>query len=642
MLTTIREKASGIVAWVIIILITIPFALWGINSYFSDINQIDVAVVNGTTIDQQEYKRVLSDRRRALLQQFKGQLDQKFFEAKGFKKGVLDSLIVRQLISQDIEDKNYRISDQQLAALLQQNQRFQVNGKFSQALYQSAVNQAGLSDVGYEQRLRRDAAVQQIQRGYTLSAFVPDQQLNTVLTLALEQRRADYVLFSPADYRAGAEVSDKEIQDYYELHKQSFQRPERLRVEYIELSIDSLATSEVPSDAELRSDYEARIQQYTTTGKRTASHILAAVEGKKDEAAWQQALQKAQKIEQELRAGADFAVLAKTESDDQGSAKSGGDLGVMTPGVMVKPFEEAVKKLQLNQISAPVKTQFGYHIIKLTSLVKDQVKPFSAVKNELIQAISRQRAENQFVDRAETFRNLVYEQSDTLQPAADALELKIKQSDWISRKGAGVAGNNPVTTNPKFVETAFSTDVQQDGLNSAAIEIGTDHLVALRKLDYEAATIQPLDKVRDQVVKRLVEEKARKLAIQAGKKALEKLQAGSEDWQALLDTSKLTAVTLPAQRHLAKLGQKTLVDKLFAMPVPAASAASYASMKVPGGGLYILHLDQVTAGDASKADAKLRKQYRDRLQQRTATGDFDAYLKALRARAEIKVFEGQL
>ncbi len=640
MLTTIREKASGIVAWAIIILISIPFALWGINSYFSGSNKIDVAVVNGVNIGQQDYKRVLSDRRRSLLQQFKGQLDQKFFEAKDFKKSVLEALITRQLLSQEVADKNYRISDQQLAALLQQNKRFQINGKFSQALYQSAVNQAGLSDVGYEQRLRRDAAVQQIRMGYSLSAFVPDKELDTVLSLALEKRIADYIAFRPAAYLADVKVSDQEIKTYYEQHKQSFQRPTRLRVEYLELSIDNLATREAPSETDLRSYYDTHIDQYRTIGKRRASHILAAVKGKKDEAAWQQALKKAQGIAAKLQAGADFATLAKTESDDKGSAASGGDLGEITPGVMVKPFEEAVRRLALNQVSGPVKTPFGYHIIKLTELVQDKTRRFDEVKKEIARAVRKQRAESQFLDKAETFRNLVYEQSDSLQPAADALELKVKQSDWISQ-GTN-PGKNPLFANPKFVETAFSTDVQQDGLNSAAIEVGTDHLVALRKLDFEAATLLPLEKVKDQVIQRLKVDKARQLATQDGKDVLKKLQAKTVNWKTVQDTHSLNSVTLPVQRHLAKPEQKSLVDQLFAMPSPTESSAQYATVVAPDGGLYLLHLSKVTPGDASLADKKIRDQYRSRLQQRTASGDFDAYLKALRGRAKIKIFEEQL
>jgi len=640
MLTSIREKASGIVAWAIIILISIPFALWGINSYFDGSNQIDVAVVNGTNIGQHEYQRALSESRRALLEQFKGQLNQKFFEAKAFKKNVLDTLILRQLLSQEIEDKNYRISDQQLAALLQQTKQFQINGTFSQALYQSAVNQAGLSDVAYEQSLRQDIAVQQIRMGYSLSAFVPDQVLDTVLSLVLEQRQADYVLFSPAEYKTGITIGDEEIQTYYEENKPVFLRPARVRVAYIELSIDNLAAQEAPTEADLKNYYDENSDQYITSGQRSASHILVAVKGKKDQAAWQKALKKAQDISAKLQAGADFAELAKVESDDKGSAMSGGDLGEMSPGVMVKPFEEAVKKMTLNQISAPVKTQFGYHIIKLTALVPDQVKPFAEVKDQIAKLISKKRAEGQFLDKTETFRNLVYEQSDGLETAADALGLTIRESDWISR--GGTMGKNPLTANPKFVEAAFSTDVQQEGLNSAAIEVGTDHLVALRKLDYEAAAIQPLDQVRDQVVKDLTEEKARKLAKAAGKDALDKLQAETTDWKVLQDIHKLTAGTLPVQRHLAKPAQKALVDKLFTMPAPPAGGSRYASLSAPDGGLYLLRLRKVTPGDASQADPKLRDQYRNRLQERTASGDFDAYLKALRTRADIKIFEDQL
>ncbi len=640
MLTSIREKASGIVAWAIIILISIPFALWGINSYFSGSNQIDVAVVNGTNIGKQEYQRALSNNRRALLEQFKGQLNQKFFEAKAFKKNVLDTLILRQLLSQEIEAKNYRISDQQLTALLQQTKQFQINGKFSQSLYQSAVNQAGLSDVAYEQSLRRDIAVQQIRMGYSLSAFVPDQVLDTVLSLVLEQRQADYVLFSPEEYKAGVTISDEEIKTYYEENKSVFLRPARVRVAYIELSIDKLASQEAPTEADLKNYYDENSDQYITLGQRSASHILIAVTGKKDQAAWQKALKKAQDISAKLQAGADFAELAKLESDDKGSAMSGGDLGEISPGIMVKPFEEAVKKMTLNQISAPVKTQFGYHIIKLTALVPDQVKPFAEVKDQIAKLISKKRAESQFLDKTETFRNLVYEQSDGLETAADALGLTIRTSDWISR--GGTTGKNPLTANPKFVEAAFSTDVQQEGLNSAAIEVGTDHLVALRKLDYEAAAIQPLDQVRDQVVKDLSEEKARKLAQVAGKNALDKLQAETIDWKVLQDTHKLTAGTLPTQRHLAKPAQKALVDKLFSMPLPPAGGSRYASLSASDVGLYLLRLRKVTPGDASQADPALRDQYRNRLQQRTASGDFDAYLKALRTRANIKIFEDQL
>lgn len=640
MLSEIRDRATGWIAYIIVGIIVIPFAFWGVNEYFAGGEEVVVATVGDAEIQQVEYRRALDSRRAQLRRIMGDDFQPEIANSPEFKRGVLDDLISQRLLDQHADEQGYRVGDELLAERIRSNPRFRRDDRFSSELYRGAVAQMGLTEAGFEARFRQQLVMEQIREGIQGSAFVSADQRTRLLQLLLQERRFDHAVLAADRFVDDSEVSEAEIKREYEENSDRYRTPERLKVEYVELSIDKIASSISLTEEEIEEAYERHKDRFTTDPVRRASHILIETASDADEDENQAALEKARDLLDQLRSGADFAELAREHSDDPGSASQGGDLGTIEPGAMVEPFQEALFALEAEgALSEPVRTRFGYHIIKLTEYQPATVKPLEEVREQIAQEERARQAEALFLDRAEDFRNISYEQPQSLEPVADQLDLEIQTTDWFTRsEGSGIASN------PRVREAAFGDDVYTDGLNSEAIEMDINTLVVVRALDRQAASVKPLAEVRGDIEARLKRRKAEEHVGSLGPEIVAKLDAGTA-WQAIVEEYDLPAETVTWSRRQTREQDgpdPAVVDAVFQMPKPSGNQTVAGGLALDNGDFAIFRLVEVIEGEVEQAPEELEQRITESLQQRRSQDMLEQYIADLREQAEVTVKEHAL
>ncbi len=639
MLIKIRQKAMTWFAKALITIFVVAFGLWGINNFFIDQGNVNVAVVDGTDIDLYTYQNAVDRQRQNLSRSFGQNLGADFFSTPAFRQGVLDELIAEVLLSNDAQERGYQVGDAQLNQFIQSTPVFQTDGQFDPQVYEQALRSAGYTPGRYEELQRQQLPLGQIQRSFSETAFVIEQDLNEALKLAEQSRTADYAIVDYARFLEDVTVSAEKIEQEYNDNPDNYRAPARMKVNYIELSVDALAQQIELTDEELRQVYEETRAQYTEPEQRRASHILVKLEQDADEAAQQAALEKAQSLAEQARSGADFSELAKEHSEDAGSAAGGGDLGVISPGAMVKPFEDAVFALEPDQVSEPVRTRFGYHVIKLTDYEPEKQQPFEDARDEILQNEKSRQAENRFVELSETFQNLVYENPESLDVAASdgELNLEIRESDWFTAdQGSGIAES------PQVRAAAFADDVLVDDLNSEAIEITPDRIVAMHKLDYEESRLKSLDEVREEIQEDLKTRNAQEKAVEFGQQLLEQLQSGGR-WDETLEKSELQSDVLPELlRQAGAQPVRQIAEAVFAAPAAAQNAPVYGGVELDNGEYALYRLTGVKDADPASVEAGRREQIQTTIQRHWGQGSYVLYQQELRDGADIKTFPDQL
>jgi len=655
MLTAIRDRASGWIAWFIVGLLCIPFAFWGISEYFQGEAIVDIADINGVEIDYYEYQNILAERRRQMSAADRD-ADPEWFASRAFKQQVVDELVRERLLADDARDHGYRISDGTLAQYLREAPDFQRDNQFDRELYLSTLSYAGQSVAQFEDLQRRRISAFQMEQGLHDSGFALDFEVRRLAALELQERTAQYIVVKPEKFSDDITVTDEEISEEYASHPARYTDPARMRVEYVRLSVDDIKTGVAPGEDDIQEYYEQNERRYLIPEQREASHILIEVaDGDESEDAASDAdaaaLKKAEDLLARIRDGEDFAALAMEHSADPGSAQNGGDLGVIERGVMVPPFEEAVFAMtEEGELRGPVKTQFGYHIIRLTRLTPEQRQELSDVRDEIAETLALQLADELFAGQADILRNLVYEQPDSLAPAAEELGLEVAESEWFDE-----TGGDGIAANAKVREAAFGDEVLQQELNSEAVELDLNTLVALRKLDYAPRQLRDEESVREEIRERLTRNRARQLARERGIKALETLRAAegegegegeADAWTALAEELEQTITDLPVRRDGGTSDeQREILYEVFtaARPDPADGAKVYGGLTLADGGYAIFALSQVTDADPDSDEGK-QAQNRIRFALRRRHGE-EYYLnlvEGLRQRAEVRVYGGNL
>ena len=522
MLQLIRDRAQGLVVWTIVGLIIITFALFGLSSYLSGSAKVNVATVNDVDISQTEFLRAYQNYQQRLQQMLGKNYNPAMFNESVVKQQVLDGLITREVLTQKLNKSGFGASPDQIITKIRSIDSFyDENGQFSPDQYKRVLALQGMNSAMFEQRVSQDIADEQLYAGLMRSAFVTQQQVEAYTKLQNQKRDIDYILVSHQQFMKSLKVSDEEIEKYYADNKAQFMTQEMVSVEYVELNINDTAKEYEISETEMRQQYDQNIKQYESEPEqRKASHILIAINDKTDDAS---AKAEIEKVQVRLDKGEGFSVVAKEVSQDPGSASQGGDLGYFGRGVMDKAFEESVFSLKKGEVSKPVKSAFGYHIIKLTDIKAGKVAAFKDVKDKISKELQLQKAEQKFYTDIDTLNNLSYETPDSLLPAADALGLTVKQSQLFTKRGG-----QGVLQNPKVVNAAFSEEVLTNGRNSELIELSDTHLVVLRNKEHKPSDVMPLDKVRSRVENTLKREQAITKTTELAKVLAEKLQAGEK------------------------------------------------------------------------------------------------------------------
>ncbi len=639
MLTTIREKAQGWIAWVIVILISVPFALWGINEYFDAEKKVVVAEINGNELILQDFHQQLQRQRNALRQRFDGKIDNKIFETLAFKQRVLNEMITQRLVTADIRKQNYQISDQQLASFLRSNPSFQENGSFSPELYAQAVRSNGLSPSAFENQIRMGNIIGQIREGFTRSVINNDAELDDLLRLQQEKRNFRSVSLAGKSFIDKININEADIKQFYDLNKKQYMTPDEVRVEYITLSLADVAEQIQPDEEALRTYYQENKDRYTQPELRKAQHILLAVASDASDEEIKRIEKLASDLAKQAREGKDFAEMAKKFSVDSLSSKYGGDLGYFEKGVMDAAFDEKVFSMRKGEISGPVRSLFGIHIIKLNDIRPETGKSFDEVREQISKEYALREASQRYGQMAEELQNIVYEQPTTLQPAADALGLKIVTTGWFSRAGGqGIAEKRP------FVDSAFSEDVLFEGLNSEVVETSADTLVALRLLEHREPKQMQLADVSDEIKQTLLKQRSKELIAKEVDKLIKELHSGKTTLAQIAETEGLK---LSNYEEVARSGNASLsavlLREVFRSPVSAAGKDNAAgSAQLENGDYAIFSVTKVLPGNPQDVPENIRDKIRLIIQQRQGGDLFSDYERGLYESADIVIHTDKL
>ena len=631
MLEAIREKAQGWIAWTIVILITIPFALWGIQQYLGGGGEPEVASVNGQPITQRELEVKTRNLRMNMRERLGDAYRPGMFDPKLLRDRTLDSMIRAALLYQHSKDLGLGASNADVVATIQSLPLFQVNGKFDRIAYQQGLRLQGMTSPGFEEQVRQSLVSTQLANAISSSDFVTPALLKRYVRLAEQRRDFSYVQIKAADYLAGVKVDEADIKAWYDSHPRDFIQPERVKIDYIDFDLASLQGQVKASEDELKDYYEQNIEKYNRPEKRRISHILISADKGASAADKAKAKQQAEEIHKQLLAGADFAELARQHSQDAGSAPAGGDLGILEPGTLGNAFDEAAFELKEGEYSAPVETEFGYHIVKVDKIIPGGSASFDSVKNKVEAEYRKARAEKQFYDKAERLTELTYQNADTLEPAAEEMGLEIKHSDWMGR-----GGGKGVLASPKVSGAAFSEDVLTEGNNSEAIEIGPEHVLVLRVVEHEEQTVKPLDEVKSAIRNQLAARQAAEKARQSAEKLLQELRSG-RSLSELASSIKAEVKVPGALKRIDPRVPKELLDKVFELPRPVADKPRSEVVSLANGDAVLVALHSVSDGDVANLSDTERKQLTAALRREYGEKLFDDYVQWLRDTADIAI-----
>ncbi len=632
MLETIRSAAKTWVAKVVLVLITIPFALWGVESYIKPTaGAKTVASVGRDNINEQEFDTAVKNQLERFRQQFGGQIDSTVMDNPEMRKGILDQLIDQRLLDKTTRTSGMAISDNRLKELILTNPNFQEAGQFSPTLYERVLKAQGYNAATFENLLRQDTERQQFLESVSGTAFVSKTSLQNYLQANEQSREIAVVTIAPETFLLKVKITQEAAKEFYEKNTKDFTIPEQVRAEYVELTLEALAPSiKVPAE-EIAAYYETNKARYVTKEERKASHILinAAKAAKEEDKKIAEA--KANELFAQIKKSpASFADLAKKNSQDPGSGANGGDLGFFGRGMMVPPFEKAVFEGKTGELLGPVLSDFGYHIIKVTEIKPEKGKSLADATPEIEGELKKQKASRKFAELAEKFSNAAFEQSASLKAASEvglAVEiaaLPIKQSSFFAKGQAF----QPPFNNPKLSAAVFGDDVLKNKRNSEAVEIGLNSLVVARVLESKPAIVRPLADVQVGIIQRLAREEAVKLAKADGEAKLAALKAGKDD----VKFPPLLAVSRAVTGGLAP----TVIDA--AMRANPQKLPIFTSHADPTGAFTLIQVAKVI--DAPVPDEAKLTATRTRLQQTIGQNDLVSLLAQMRKEGDVNVKAG--
>lgn len=608
-------------------LITLPFAFWGVDSYMRNTGAgSDLASVGDSKITVPQFEQALRERQDQLRQSLGENYKPEMMNLPEVRLSILNSLIDQRILMLEAGKNRLLTSDAMLRDVIRQIPSLQEGGKFSMERYESALRAQGMSQPQFEARMRQDLTIRQLIGAVGETAFVSSSQADSMLRLQSEERQYSEFRVAPEQFADKVKIDAAAVQKYYDENKAQFEVPEQVRAEYLVLSLETMLSQVTVSDDEVKTWYETHKKNYTQPEERRASHILVLANGETDK---DKAKAKAEDVLKEVQKSPEkFAELAKKYSEDPGSAQKGGDLGFFGQGMMVKEFEETVFKQKEGEISGLVKSDFGYHIIKLTGIKPSKERALDDVRPEIEGELKRQAASRKFAEAAESFNNTVYEQSDSLQPAAEKFNLKIQKSDWLPKNPSpeAIAALGQLG-NEKILSALFSEDAVKNKRNTEAVEVAPSTLVAARVLEHAPAAIKPFEEIKADVEKMLKARETAALAKKTGESTLAELKQGGPAadklaWSAVKTVSRIRGGELP----------RAVIQTVFKADVQTLPA--YTGSEIDGD--YVVY-KIVKVNPLEKIDEAQRKALQTEYGAIVAQEELAAYLSALRARYKINI-----
>ena len=629
MLQTIRDKITGWVAGIFLGAIAVVFVFWGID--FQSSTGSFAAKVDGERIPVETVRRAWQQRQSQLQQMLRNELPPEM--AKAQQNALLDQYIQQTLLTQRANDLGYRVTDEALAKRVQEIPAFQVDGKFSKDRYNALLRSNGTNEARFEADLQAELLLDQLQNAVVDSSFTLPFELDRRQALEKQQREVDYVLLAANDFLPAATVTDEQIQKYYEQNPNDFLLPETVDLQYLELTRAQAEAGVTVTEQALKDYYEQVKDRFESPERRHGRHILIVAGDGLDDAAAQK---KAQELTEQARSGADFAKLAKENSKDPSSAEQGGDLGWLQRGMSLGgPFEEALFSMKAGEVRGPIKTQFGYHVVKLENVDAGHQQTFDEARAEVEAEYRKDRAQTVFYDESQKLGDAAFSALTELDSVAKSMKLPLHEIKGFTREGGGELGEDP-----GVIQAAFSDDVLERRQNSPLVPVGEDKAVVLRVVAHKAAEPRPLAEVRGQIESRLKTQAAREAAAKKGADAVARLQKG-ETWDAV----GLKPVGKRFVTREDTVAPPAVLRSVFAASKGEISEAKpyVAGVTTDDGNYAVLAVTQVRSGDVSTEPKEQRTARQRQAERRLGTEELSAYVAEAERNADIvrneKVFE---
>lgn len=559
MLRDIKKQSSGLGAKIIMGLLIIAFAFWGVSGSLLTASNDSAATVNGEKISIADFNQANQARRNRMQSQFGENIGSEYFDSENFKRGVLSQIIDGELMRQQAEKFDYDVSPQTIKDYIESSPGLQIDGKFSKEAYANYLAQINKSAELLQRDIKRDIKRSALPGMISDTAFSLETEVKNQYKLSKQKRSFDYIEISSKDYEDKVEVTEQDISDHYNEFGQDYMTVEQVSVNYIELSTADLLENVEVDDEELSEYYESKKETLKTAEKRKAQHILLPVDGNQDEVKIE-----INKIADRINNGEEFATVAKETSQDPGSSENGGDLGWISKGDMVEAFDEKLFEMNEGDVSEPVLSSFGYHIIKLNEIKSPEMQSLEESRETLIAELKQEKAEQQFLTQADELYTTIIDADNVLELASETSGLPLQTTELFARgRGVGIAANQ------NFSTMAFSDSIKTDGEISEMIDLGENHIAYIQLAKHNAPVIKPLEEVSDAITNKIKSEKSLEFAKQEVMKYIDKINANEISMNDL--STELEKTVVEAQ-DVERVGSKqpfNLVKNVFALKYSA-------------------------------------------------------------------------
>lgn len=630
LLQNMRDQAQGWATKVVVTIIAFTFAIFGLESLRPNVNNPDVATVNGVGITQQQLFETLDQQRRVLMQQMGQNFDPAILESPALQAAALESLIQRTLISERLKADHMVASEALLDDFIRQIPEFQVDGQYSPERVMMFVQSMGMSVAQFRNMLREELTSNQLRIGIADSEFMTAYELEQLNKLQNQTRDVAWTVLDSSKAEAAQAISDEDVQVFYDANKARFMHPEQVSLDYVVIDKNVLAEEITISDADVKSAYDQRLTELKAKAdaEQHASMILLETSESRNLAA---TMAEAQKISKTLKEGGDFAAQAKRFSDDSDSAARGGSLGAVEAGFFGEAFDNALAALTPGQTSEPLETDFGVVIIRRDQNSKARIPSLEQMRTSLVNELRAQQVEPLFVERSQQLADISFEASDLTQPA-ETLGLTIEQTKLFSR-----AGGEGIAADQKVIDAAFSAEVLDLRANSDLIELSPERIAVIHVREHNKAEPMAVADVRDEIVKEL---RAQQVAEQLQAQA-EKLVAELDNGTGRDQIAKQNGLSWNIKDGLNRFRRSdvpALVQvEAFRLPHPAKDQFVAGIAKLDNGDVAVLQISNVALG-STEMPAEQKRMLSQSLAQRNGEQIFQEYVRSLRDHADIEIF----
>ncbi|MDX1692836.1 MAG: SurA N-terminal domain-containing protein [Ketobacteraceae bacterium] len=623
-----RNLLKGWVGKLLLVIFILPFAFFGIEGLFQSAGRSKAEiVVNGTEITKPEIDRAAEIQRRNLVQRMGGQIDPSVISLEMVRPSAVEFLVRKALLSQATDMEGLYVSQENAKSYVRAMPQFKDDsGEFSQRRLEQLLAQAGYSGTGFLDEVREELLVKQLESAITETAFVTPAELKRLVVLNNQKRDVATLEIKAADFRDQVEVTDEDIRIHYEANSSSFQTPEKAKVEYLHVTLEDFPAAEKVTEEDIEIEFQKMVAAAKDKERRRAQHILVEIGGELSE---KEALEKIKEAQQAIEKGLSFDKAAEKYSDDIATSRLGGDLGFAGKGVYDQAFEDALYSLEVGGVSEIVKTEFGYHIIRLTEVDQMEMPVLEEERERIVSELKKAKAREALTMAIEDLNQKAFEHPDTLVDAAEIVPgAEIKTSDWITR-----AGGPGVLSKPQVTSKIFEEDFIEERVNSEAIELDNDEVVIVRVKDYKPASVKPLKEVRDQVKNAVVTRKAREKAAEVANKLLARLNTGATLEEVAEEIGKEWNRKEGVGRQNTELGRE-VVSKVFEIPEPAENSSSFDKVNLPSGNQMLVAVQRVQDG-VYDLNEQSEQQIEQSMEMRFGQYDFGNYIETLKEKAEI-------